>query len=1239
GFTCDSLAFDTWLRGERERLHSLALEAMSRLAARHLRNGRVEDAEAVARQQLALEPWSEAAHRQLIEALALAGNRTAALAQFEQCQEILATELGVSPATETFALIERIDKDDIQPIDPTLIAGRYALGKEIGRGAMGIVYRGRDRQTGKLVAIKVLSEERVRQRPDLVTRFIREGEALQQLNHPNIVKLLATDERDGSSDKLRIGSYFLIMEYMAGSDLNRLLTTEKQLSVKQALTIALDLADALTRAHRLNILHRDIKPANVLLDSEGVPHLTDFGIARLGQASQLTEQGVVLGTLGYLSPEACKGEVLDERSDIWSFGVLLYEMLAGERPFIANNTAGIITQILTNPLPDIRQQRPHIPDIVEDLLYRMLAKNRADRIPSIRLVGAELEAILRDDVVAAATKPPAKMGEPRAAFVTPTPERRLRARHNLPAQTTPFVGRELELTELARLLDASDTQVANTRLANTRLVTVVGPGGMGKTRLALEAARQFVAESTTTVAVFPNGVFFVELVSLHSMEQMITAVASAFGFAIEQGSEPLEQIINFMSNKRLLLLLDNFEQLLAPDVNGAAMITAVLQAAPDVKIIVTSRQKLNLRSEVVFALDGLAFPDFQTTVDALSYSAVQLFIQSARRVRYDFALTKGSLAHIARICRLTEGMPLGIVLAAAWVDMLSLAEIGDEMARDIDFLASEMGDLPPRQRSMRAVFDYSWGLLSAKEQNVLAKLSVFQGGFTREAAHAVTGSSLRQLLGLVNKSLVQRNVANGRFSLHELLRQLSSEKLDILEIREMTQSAHAQYYLQALSVYETKFKSFEQKNAINMVAIELENILAGWRWAAEQNDVSLIIGAMSAMHVTINLREKIKAYRFALAKLSPNSNTDYLRDCLLNRLYISDVTSQEITQTEIDRLLTVFRTMGDKKEEEITLGIISSRLFYAGQFGEAVRVAQTRLDMIRQLNDPFGLASHLLNVGFDLIFAGKYEIAQAHIYEGLKQSRALGNKLGIEQAAILLAGFNIMIIGDYKKAGAYLDEALEIRRDLGISALFSANAIWVLYPILVGRFEEAEKRGQIVMKEALHWNVNLDRAHFCRGFLLMIRKKYDAAGNCLGDLVEWTKNLSILQLARFGLAHVAYSQNKPIQAVEEILNSLRTIPMKPLIPAAFIWFIPLIAAIWADNAQTKRAVEIMAMASVHSACPVDWWQNWVFVQNLEVRLQTALSNEDYSAARRQGQEMDVEITAVSLLEELKGMAA
>jgi predicted ATPase len=433
-------------------------------------------------------------------------------------------------------------------------------------------------------------------------------------------------------------------------------------------------------------------------------------------------------------------------------------------------------------------------------------------------VGAELEAILQDAPLPATDRHRVPTSEPRwTAFDTPTPEL-LPVRHNLPAQTTLLVGREAELAEFERLLTDSPT----------RLVTIVGPGGMGKTRISLEVASRFVAGASATKMAFPDGVIFVELAALNSVEQMITAVASAFGFAIERGLEPLQQIINFMSNKQLLLLLDNFEQLLLPDVNGAEAITAILQAAPDVKILVTSRQKLNLNSESVFALEGLAFPDWETAKDALSYSAVQLFVQSAQRVRYDFTLDDSVLHEIGRICRLTEGMPLGIVLAAAWIDMLSLAEIADEMEKDIDFLETEMGDLPPRQRSMRAVFDYSWALLSAKEQAVLARLSVFKGGFTREAAQAVTGASLRQLLRLVNKSLIQRDAGNGRFSIHELLRQMAEGKLHQSPDSHNTIRAYSDYFAQLIRIFWHDLLFLISPESMTVLNADRDNFRHAW---------------------------------------------------------------------------------------------------------------------------------------------------------------------------------------------------------------------------------------------------------------------------------------------------------------------------------------------------------------------------------------------------------------------------
>ncbi|MBN1202536.1 MAG: protein kinase [Anaerolineae bacterium] len=296
-----------------------------------------------------------------------------------------------------------------------LIANRYEITGTIGHGGMGDVFHGTDTQTGEAVAIKLLKPDIVASTPALLERFEREGEALRQLDHPNIVKMLAAIEENEM--------HYLVMEYVSGGSLRDLLDKQPQLPLERVLNISLDLADALTRAHRLQIIHRDIKPANVLLAEDGTPRLTDFGVARLGSRTRMTETGSLIGTYAYLSPETCMGKELDARTDIWSFGVMLYEMLTGKTPFEADQSAAMLVAILQNPLPDPTQYRPDIPPALVNLLAQMLQKDRDQRIHSVRLVGAELEAIIQGiDLPLSATPSPIAPGQPiRSRFATPTP--------------------------------------------------------------------------------------------------------------------------------------------------------------------------------------------------------------------------------------------------------------------------------------------------------------------------------------------------------------------------------------------------------------------------------------------------------------------------------------------------------------------------------------------------------------------------------------------------------------------------------------------------------------------------------------------------------------------------------------------------------------------------------------------------------------------------------------------------
>jgi serine/threonine protein kinase/tetratricopeptide (TPR) repeat protein len=681
------------------------------------------------------------------------------------------------------------------------IANRYHIKTELGQGGMGTVYLATDTQTSTSVAVKQLKADIAQ--PELIERFKREGEALRDLNHPNIVKLLDMLEENGE--------HYLVMDYVRGGDLSDLLQQGK-IELEQILRYTLDLADALTRAHKLNIIHRDLKPANILLADDGTLRLTDFGIARLGSKNRVTETDAIIGTIDYLPPEAFDGSGIDTRADIWAFGVILFEMIAGERPFTAENIMEMIHQITTQAIPDLEALNPDAPVELVDLVYRMLERDPQSRMASVRHVGAILEDILHGRTAQSnSTK----------RFDTPPPEVQHQNRHNLPAQTTPFVGRESEIDALVKLIN----DPAN------RLITVLAPGGMGKTRLSLEVAEQYLSPPQPIPDAsrrgYADGVFFVELAPLSDIDNILTAIADALEYHFQgDGRDPLQQITDYLSSKTLLLVLDNFEHLL----DGAGLVTDILKTAPTVNILATSRQRLNQMGETLYHLSGMDFPAWETPADAITYGSVQLFLQSAKRVQPDFELTTDNLHDVARICKLVQGMPLGILLSASWLGMLTASEVAEEIAGGIDFFETDEIGLPDRQRSIRVVFDYSWDSMTSIEQDVFMRLSVFRGGFTRESAQAVTGANLRILMSLNNKSLIRRNADTGRYEIHELLRQYSHEKLIEQGVEDETRDKHSDHFVAFLEQYSADELTVKTNDKIE---IEFENIRIAMRHCAD----------------------------------------------------------------------------------------------------------------------------------------------------------------------------------------------------------------------------------------------------------------------------------------------------------------------------------------------------------------------------------------------------------------------
>jgi predicted ATPase/DNA-binding SARP family transcriptional activator len=430
--------------------------------------------------------------------------------------------------------------------------------------------------------------------------------------------------------------------------------------------------------------------------------------------------------------------------------------------------------------------------------------------------------------------------------------RRETAPHNLPAQTTPFVGRQAELAQIARYL----------RRPDCHLLALIGAGGIGKTRLALQAAGQ-------ALDAYADGVYFVPLAGISSSEFLVLTIGEALGHSLSGEADPKRQLLKYLQQKEMLLVLDNFEHLLSTtgtNNGGRELVLKMVGTAPKLKLLVTSRERLNLKVEWLLTLEGLAYPPEETDSGEEMFEAVELFVQRAQRVRPEFSLP-AEWPEVGRLCRLLEGMPLGIELAATWVSMMPCAEIARELAQGLDLLTTTLHDVLARHRSLEAVFDHSWGLLSEPKRAVFKRLSVFRGGFDRQAAEEIAGASLSTLAALVDKSLL-RVVSPGRYDLLEPLKQYAAAKLaETPTEEERVQSRYCDYYASFLKRWENDaMGGARQGQAVVEMTADIDNIRSSWGWAARQGNLEAVQKALKSLWAFYELRGWFQEGEEALQK-------------------------------------------------------------------------------------------------------------------------------------------------------------------------------------------------------------------------------------------------------------------------------------------------------------------------------------------------------------------------------------
>jgi predicted ATPase/transcriptional regulator with XRE-family HTH domain len=592
---------------------------------------------------------------------------------------------------------------------------------------------------------------------------------------------------------------------------------------------------------------------------------------------------------------------------------------------------------------------------------------------------------------------------------------------DVPTPLTPLIGREHELAEITRLLQQPQC----------RLLSLIGLGGIGKTRLAIEAA-------SCQRQAFADGIYFVPLGPISAGEFIVPTIADAIGFSFSGPTDSQVQLLNYLREKQLLLILDNLEHLLPPQEKGPGVevITHLLQHTPALKLLTTSRERLSLQGEWVFEIQGLPVPPSDQAHELEKYSAALLFLQSAQRAQIGFVLSPEERPAVAHLCRLMAGIPLGIELAAAWVRSLSCQEIVRETERSLDFLAVSMRDVPARHRSMRAVFDHSWKLLSTEEQQVMRQLSVFRGGFRREAAEVVAGAMLPLLSALVDKSLLRRTEA-GRYDLHELVRQYATAQLHSdPQAEARTHACYAGYYAALLQQWEEQLRSPKQPQILAEMGIEIDNLRLAWGW-------------MVAHQETANIQKSLRSLcRFHEIRGRFQEGAAFFRQ------------AGEVLQSPGE---AGAEQDADAKHSVVLGQVLAQQgYFYAhlGQHEQARELLQKSLTLLRSGTEEAALADTLAYLGYMKYRLGEFEEASQYTQESLILNRRLGNQVGVVFCLSTLT-YICLAHEEYEKAYRLSQESLTISRDVGDPRGTAHCLITFSAPAsLLGRYAEAKQRAQ-----------------------------------------------------------------------------------------------------------------------------------------------------------------------------------
>ncbi len=914
--------------------------------------------------------------------------------------------------------------------------GHYTIKKLLGKGGMGEVFLADDEELGRLAAIKVLSSE-IAADAGRIRRFIGEARAASALNHPNILTIYEIGEFDGWR--------FMASEFVEGQTLGAFLHASKP-NLSEVLKISVQIVSALQTAHEAGIIHRDIKPENVMIRRDGIVKVLDFGLAKLIEkpvendwdsesktiAKNSTMPGMIMGTPNYMSPEQARGRDIDRQTDIFSFGVCLYEMLSGTLPFQGDTASDIIASVLMKEPKPLHELNLYLPPELEEIVRRSLEKDKQNRYQSAKLLLADLEQIqkrlefeerfrvspsgdfTRNEPATQLFERRATGGEKSPEAETKETDERFETPNNLSGELARLIGREAELKKIADLI----------RQKETRLLTLTGVGGTGKTRLAKEVAQKSLTN-------FTDGVFFVDLSAIADVGLVEQAIAQTLGV------KETDSLKDFLAKRKILLVLDNFEQI----TEAAPNIGELLADSANLKILITSRVRLNLSFEREFTLQPLEIP-VENDLEIAKIASVALFVERAKAVKAGFDLTEENSEAVAEICRQLDGLPLAIELAAVQVKLFAPKAIKKRLENSLQILTSGARDLPARQRTMRDAIAWSYDLLEEDEKCLFNRIFVFRGGFTLDSAEAVANADgklniFNCLSSLIDKSLlVQTEQPDGepRFKMLQVVREFAREEPEKTGEDKEIRNLHVEFFVRFAESAMLGFRSKDAVEFLDKTEVEHDNLRLALEWSLlEKTENALrIAGALPQFWIRRgHLSEGANRMREALKKCGDDANPQLRARalCGFGNLSWNQGNMAEAEQF-FEKSLSLSHEIGDQQMIAVALDGFGIVKMMQGDFSSALKMFEEGLEIATAIDDRYEIARLANCLGEIFRTQEDYENARRFYEQSLSMARQESFKHLIQLAAVNLSAV-ACLLEDYEAAKRYALETLKLAEEAG----------------------------------------------------------------------------------------------------------------------------------------------------------------------------------------------------------------